>query len=330
MEDFYKLLGVSKTATENEIKKAYRKLSLEYHPDKNPSPDAGSKFQKINEAYEILGDVDKRKMYDNNGSMPGSPFGNGNSPFCENPFGPGGFPFFHASTQSMPRRPGNDPNIHNINRIFEQFFTGHMGTMFEEEIHHATGQPGHHHHPNIRIFQNGKPVDPSTMFKPPTIDKNIDVTLEQAYSGFKLELETDVKECDKIEVMVQRGIRDNENMILLGKGLRGNNGQHGDVNLKFTILPHETFTLKGKDLYYKTTISLKEALCGFTITLNHINGQTLRLNNQNVIHPGFEREITSYGMVREGEETGKMVIVFDVKFPMQLTIEKKEQIEKII
>lgn len=323
MEDFYQVLGVSKNATESEVKKAYRKLSLEYHPDKNSSPDAGSKFQKINEAYETLGDPEKRKMYDHKDSMPGSPFG-------ENPFGPGGFPFFHASTQSMPRRPGSDPNIHNINRIFEQFFTGPMSTMFEEEIHHPTGQPRHHHHPNIRIFQNGKPIDPSAMFKPPTIEKNIDVTLEQAYSGFKLELETDVNDCDKIEVMVQRGIRDKENMILPGKGLRGNNGQHGDVNLKFTILPHETFTLKGKDLYYNTTISLKEALCGFTITLNHINGQTLRLNNQNVIHPGFERDITSYGMVREGEDTGKMVIVFDVKFPMQLTVEQKEQIEKII
>ena len=323
MEDFYQVLGVSKNATESEVKKAYRKLSLEYHPDKNSSPDAGSKFQKINEAYETLGDVEKRKMYDHKDSMPGSPFG-------ENPFGPGGFPFFHASAQSMPRRPGSDPNIHNINRIFEQFFTGPMGTMFEEEIHHYTGQSRPHHHPNIRIFQNGKPVDPSTMFKPPTIEKNIDVTLEQAYSGFKLELETDVKDCDKIEVMVQRSIRDKENMILLGKGLRGNNGHHGDVNLKFTILPHETFTLKGKDLYYKTTITLKEALCGFTITLNHINGQTLRLNNQNVIHPGFEREIANYGMVREGEETGKMIIVFDVKFPLQLTVEQKEQIEKNI
>jgi len=324
MEDFYKLLGVSKNATESEVKKAYRKLSLEYHPDKNPSPDAGSKFQKINEAYETLGDADKRKMYDNNGSMPGSPFG-------ENPFGPGGFPFFHTSAHSMPRHPGSDPNIHNINRIFEQFFSGPMGSGFEEDIQmNSTRQSHHRHHPNIRIFQNGKPVDPSTMFKPPTIDKNIDVTLEQAYSGFKLELETDVKECDKIEVMVQRGIRDNENVILLGKGLRGGNGQHGDVNLKFTILPHENFTLKGKDLYYKTTVSLKEALCGFTITMNHINGQTLRLNNQNVIHPGFEREIANYGMVREGEETGKMIIVFDVKFPMQLTVEQKEQIEKII
>lgn len=324
MEDFYKLLGVSKNATESEVKKAYRKLSLEYHPDKNPSPDAGSKFQKINEAYETLGDADKRKMYDNNGSMPGSPFG-------ENPFGPGGFPFFHTSAHSMPRHPGSDPNIHNINRIFEQFFSGPMGSGFEEDIQmNSTRQPHHRHHPNIRIFQNGKSVDPSTMFKPPTIDKNIDVTLEQAYSGFKLELETDVKECDKIEVMVQRGIRDNENMILLGKGLRGGNGQHGDVNLKFTILPHENFTLKGKDIYYKTTVSLKEALCGFTITMNHINGQTLRLNNQNVIHPGFEREIANYGMVREGEETGKMIIVFDVKFPMQLTVEQKEQIEKII
>ena len=324
MGDFYQILGVAKTATESEIKKAYRKLSLEYHPDKNSSPDAGSKFQKLNEAYETLGDPEKRKMYDHNDSMPGSPFG-------ENPFGPGGFPFFHTSTQSMPRRPGSNPNVHNINRIFEQFFTGPMGTVFEEGIRHdPTGQQPHRHHPNIRIFQNGVQIDPNVMFKPPTIDKNIDITLEQAYSGFNLELETDIKDADKIKVFVQRGIRDNENMIIQGKGIRGNNGQNGDVNLKFTILPHETFTLKGKDLYYKTTVSLKEALCGFTITLNHINGQTLRLNNQNVIHPGFEREIASYGMVREGEETGKMVIVFDVKFPMQLTVEQKEQIEKII
>tara|TARA_B100001059_G_scaffold155208_1_gene154821 strand:- start:819 stop:1781 length:963 start_codon:yes stop_codon:yes gene_type:complete len=320
MEDFYQILGVSKTATESEIKKAYRKLSLEYHPDKNSSPDAESKFQKINEAYETLGDHDQRKMYDHKGSIPGAPFG-------ENQFGSGGFPFFHTNAH-MPGRAGHG-NIHNINQMFEQFFTGPMGTVFEEGIRHRpTGQQ--RHHPNIRIFQNGVQVDPGVMFKPPTIDKNIDIKLEQAYSGFNLELETDIKGADKIKVFVQRGIRDKENMILPGKGIRGNNGQHGDVNLKFTILPDETFTLKGKDLYYKTTVSLKEALCGFTITLNHINGQTLRLNNQNVIHPGFEREIANYGMVRDGEETGKMIIVFDVKFPMQLTVEQKEQIEKII
>lgn len=344
MKDFYDILGVSRNANESEIKKAYRKMSLEYHPDKNSSPSASSKFQEINEAYETLGDVQKRKQYDM--------FGNSDGPFGGPGGGmPGGMPFgfppgFHFAGGPNIRvhtmnggRPGPGPNIAHV---FEQFFNGPMGGIFEEmESDSSSSVPNMPNMPNIRIFRQGPKSSPGKPFvrsqsPPPPVEKKIPITLEQAFSGFQLKMEVEGSNNPKettIEIQVPPGIEHDEIMIISNKGSSNQFGR-GDLHLHFTIEKHELFERKNMDLHCKKTISLKEALCGFTISIQHISGKLIRLSNQkhNIVIPGFVREIPNFGMHRpqDGRPTGKLVIEFDVQFPDTLTVEQKEQLESIL
>jgi DnaJ-class molecular chaperone len=339
MKDFYDILGVSRNASESEIKKAYRKMSLEYHPDKNSSPSASSKFQEINEAYETLGDVQKRKQYDMFGNSD-EPFGGGGGM----PFGfPPGFPFpggpnIRVHTMNG-RQPGPGPNIAHI---FEHFFNGPMGGIFEEmesdNPSSVPNMPNMPNMPNIRIFRQGPDKAPfvRSQSPPPPVEKTIPISLEQAYSGFQLKMEVegsnDPNE-NSMDIQVPAGIEHDEIMIISNKGSSNQFGR-GDLHLHFTIEKHELFERKNMDLHCKKTISLKEALCGFTISIQHVSGKLIRLSNQkqNIVIPGFVREIPNFGMQRpqDGRPTGKLVIEFDVQFPDALTVEQKEQLEKIL
>lgn len=345
MKDFYDILGVSRNANESEIKKAYRKMSLEFHPDKNSSPSASSKFQEINEAYETLGDVQKRKQYDMFGNSDGPFGGGGGGPGGGMPSGmPFGFPpGFHFAggpnirVHTMNGRPGpGGPSGPNIAHIFEQFFNGPMGGIFEEmESDNSSSVPNM---PNIRIFRQGPDKAPfvRSQSPPAPVEKTIPITLEQAYSGFQLKMEVegsnDPKETN-LDIQVPAGIEHDEIMIISNKGSSNQFGR-GDLHLHFTIEKHEFFERKNMDLHCKKTISLKEALCGFTISIQHVSGKLIRLSNQkqNIVIPGFVREIPNFGMQRpqDGRPTGKLVIEFDVQFPDTLTVEQKEQLEKIL
>lgn len=319
MTDFYDALGIMPSASESEIKKAYRKLSLEYHPDKNSSPDASAKFQKINEAYETLSDPDKRRMYNMTGGT--GPGGSGPMPFpFPFPFGPMGGGGGSRSNIHVHTSRGGGGIPPDMNHIFEQFF----GSMGEEFMMSTNGGP------NIRIFQGGRP-SPQPKPKPrpiPAVEKRIDITLEQAFTGFSLELETDMNQ-EKIQVQVSPGIEHDEIMILPNKGLVQNDSR-GDVHLLFSIAKHPVFERKGLDLHCKQMISLKESLCGFTLMITHLNGKMIRLSNQkqSIVHPGFQRELNQFGMVRNNQ-VGKMVITFDVKFPLTLTVEQKIKLEAV-
>ena len=150
MTNYYDILGVSKDASELEIKKAYRKLSLEFHPDRNPDPDTKikyqEKFQEISEAYETLSDPNKKQEYDHQQLYGGA---------RQNPFGGhGGF--------------GNMNEFTDMNDIFNMMFSGGMGPM-------GMGMGGGM--PNVRIFHNGIPV----ITKPNPIQQEFSITLDEAY-----------------------------------------------------------------------------------------------------------------------------------------------------
>ena len=340
MKDFYEILGVSRNANESEIKKAYRKMSLEYHPDKNSSPSASSKFQEINEAYETLGDVQKRKQYDMFGNSDG-PFGGGGGMPGGMPFGfPPGFHFAGGPNIRVHTMNGQGgPSGPNIAHVFEQFFNGPMGGIFEEmESDNQSSVPNMPNMPNIRIFRQGPTKAPfvRSQSPPPPVEKKIPISLEQAYSGFQLKMEVEGSNIPKettIEIQVPPGIEHDEIMIISNKGSSNQFGR-GDLHLHFTIEKHEFFERKNMDLHCKKTISLKEALCGFTISIQHVSGKLIRLSNQkqNIVSPGFVREIPNFGMQRpqDGRPTGKLVIEFDVQYPDTLTVEQKEQLEKIL
>jgi DnaJ-class molecular chaperone len=317
----YEILGVSKDASEQEIKKAYRSLSLKYHPDKNSEEDAQSRFQEISAANDIIGDPEKRKQYDfelthGSGFPPG--FGSGFPPgFPGGGFGPG----FGGGFSS----PMDD--------IFQMMFEGGIG---------GGGMP------NIRIFHGGGGNGPvfikrqSAVQKPPPIIKEISLTLEQAFSGIDVTITFErivvfngiqTTEQDQIKLQTPAGINEGEIITVPEKGHITNPVIKGDVQIHVKYLPHPIFTRQENDLVCQKHISLKESLCGFLLEIDHLNGKKLRLNNHSnvqVIKPGDKKVIPSYGMTSHDGVVGSLIIDFIIDFPEILTETQKTQLSEIL
>jgi DnaJ-class molecular chaperone len=341
----YDTLGVSSDANEHEIKKAYRALSLKYHPDRNPSAEAAEKIREINDAYETLSDAAKRKQYDN-----------------EQRFGGGGNPFAMG---------GDDP--HDISQLFSMIFgQGFAGQGFAGQGFPGQGFPGQQTFtsrtfmpginrmhtsssgPEIRIFHGGVPggmeFGQHPMFanhpmfrpqKPQPIVLNMVITMTQAYTGCTLPVEVErwvmigdvkIQEEETLYVQVPPGIDDNEMIIIKEKGNAASDDCKGDVKITVELKNDTLFKRQGLDLLLRKKITLKEALCGFEFDISHINGKTLHLNNKtnsNVIKPNYRKTVAGLGMNRDGS-TGHLIIEFDVEFPDVLSKEQIEAIDTIL
>jgi DnaJ-class molecular chaperone len=293
-EDFYKILEVSKDATDKDIKKAYRKLTLQYHPDRSDSSEAEEKIRKINEAYETLGNKDKRRQYDLGPQIDGFPGF------------PPGFPFSQGG---------------DINNVFNMFFNG-----------------GGMRHEGINIFHNG--MRQHMNIKPPPIQHVVVLSLEQVFKGYTLEfsvvrtvsLESSIsKETETFKVPIPAGV-DNEIFILKDKGNVIQNCK-GDIQIIIQIENNSIFRRNNMDLIYKKTLSLKEALCGFSFEIKHLNGENINVNNnkeKNVIKNGHIMNLSGLGMFREGHGKGNLIIEFDIDFPVSLSDEQRESINKVL
>lgn len=326
---YYDILGVTEDASDTDIKKAYRKLSLQYHPDRNPDESAKEKIQEINAAYEILGDDSKRKQYDMERQ---NPFGGGNPfaghPFGGNPFGggmpPGMFSFGGPGFVHMSSMNGAE-DMGDINNILNMVFGGGPGGM-------GMGGPG------IRIFHQNHQQIP---IKPRPLEHEIHISLEHAYSGANLEFEYDrviiengsrTTEKTRCNLKIHQGVQDNEIIVVPDVGHRVN-GQKGDIQVRIKIITHDRFTRIGDDLHINKTVTLKEALCGFVLEILHLNGKMLRLNHSSiasqVIKPKDSKTIPGFGIIREGN-TGNLVVTFDVSFPEKLTETQVETLSNLL
>ena len=288
---YYDCLGVSKSASQDEIKKAYRKKSLQCHPDK-PSGNAETS-KKINEAYQTLGDDQKKRMYDMQQSG-GQKF-NGNF---------------------------NQPNMNDVMSMF--FNNG--------------GFPGQARNDGrFKVFYNGNPI----IQKPQAIVQKVVITLEQSYMGGVIPLEinrwihvNNVKTMEKENIYVKfpKGIDNNEMILLKNKGHQVNNSNHGDVKIVFNIKNDTVFIRKGVDLIYNKTISLKEALTGLEMNIDHINGKKYKVDTMNnfcIINNESKTSLSNLGMTRENV-TGKLIINFTVKFPENITMENRKKIRELL
>ena len=291
----YECLGISKQASADEIKKAYRKKSLLFHPDK-PNGDA-EKFKKINEAYQTLSDPQKKNIYDIQQK--------------------GGIP-----------RQGNIPhNFHpqNMNDVMSMFFNDGF-----------PGNPIPQANPNFKVFYNGRPIQR----KPPAIVEKITISLEQSYNGGVVPLEinrwisvNNIKNMEKEQIYVKfpKGIDNNEIILLKDKG-HMLNGMSGDVKIIFHIKNDTVFVRKGVDLIYNKTITLKEALTGLEMNIEHVNGKKYKVdtvNNFCIINNNSNTSLPNLGMTRENH-TGKLVINFTVKFPDTITPDIRDKLKELL
>jgi DnaJ-class molecular chaperone len=310
-DDYYNTLGVPENANADDIKKAYRSLSLKYHPDRTQGDVEKAKiFQKVNEAYETLSDGDKRREYD---AARKNPFMRMNS------FGGHGEPDMNDILESLFF--GGMPGMH----------PGMPGGIF------AGGFPGG---PNIRIFRNGVPVNMNQMEKPPAIVKTIQINMEIVLNGGKIPIEIErwviengnkVNETTIIYIDLFKGIDHNEIILLKDQGNVINEHCKGDVKIFIAVNNDSCFTRRGLDLIMEKDISLKESLCGFSFDLKYINGKTYTINNLpgNIIPPEYQKVIPNMGLTRDGH-TGHLIIHFHTKFPETLSIENIEALSKIL
>jgi DnaJ-class molecular chaperone len=302
-ENFYNILGVGENATKDEIKKAYRGLQMKYHPDKNPgNKEAIAMTQKINEAYETLGDEQKKAEYD---MMRNNPFMGMNA---------------HGGGMEVP-----------MDDIFSMFFGG--GNPF-------SGIPGMPPGAKIHIFHGGPMGFQQAMNKPIPIMKTLQINMEQVLNGASLPLEIErwiiengnkVFEKETIYVDVPPGIDENEMIILRDRGNIINEHCKGDIKINILVQNNTPFKRSGLDLILEKTISLKEALCGFTFELKYLNGKSYTLNNNkgNIVPPEYKKIYPEMGLKR-GEHRGNMIIIFHVDFPEKLTEEQIEKLTKVL
>ena len=308
-ESFYNILGVPETASKDEIKKAYRTLSLKLHPDRNPNNlEAVSKFQKINEAYETLGDEQKKEEYDM---------------MNKNPF------------LRMAQQGGGGVPFQDMDDIFSALFGNVLGSMpgMQQGMHF--GGPGG---PKIHVFRGGHPVPP--LQKPTPIIKTVTINMEQVLTGgtipvdierWLIEGENKLFENETIYVTIPKGIDDNEIIMLREKGNILSEDIKGDIKLFIKIENTSQFERKGIDLIMNKNISLKDALCGFSFELKYINGKVYTLNNNSgsIIPPEYVKTIPNMGLTRDGH-TGNLLIHFHVDFPEKLSEEQIKSLKEIL
>ena len=313
MPNSYEILGVSENADDSEIKKAYMKLSLKYHPDRNPEnvEESTQKFQEISAAYEEIKDESSRAKYNHKLKYGDS------------------HPLFSG---------GNEMN--DINNLFNMMFSGPMGGEFPGFPGMGGGMPG-----NIHVFHMGGPgMNTEFIFqqqKPQPIIKTIDITLEHAYFGgsYSIDLERNIikngmqiTEIEMIHVDIPKGISKKEVILLSNRGHMINENNIGDVKISINILPHNIFKREGNDLVFYKKLSLKESLCGFSLEIKHLNGKLLNMNNivnPTIIKPGYKKIVPNMGMITN-QQTGNLIIEFDIEFPDKLDSEKIESLKNIL
>uniref|UniRef100_A0A6C0I3F0 J domain-containing protein n=1 Tax=viral metagenome TaxID=1070528 RepID=A0A6C0I3F0_9ZZZZ len=318
----YNELGISEDANESEIKKAYRALSLKYHPDRNSSPEAVDKIQKINQAYEILSDAEEKRKYDHERK-----YGPGMGPGMGPSMGPGN-PFNFG---------GNDvaEEFADIHNLFNMMF-GNMGPGMGPSM--GPGFHQMHQMPNIRIFNNGTQV--RFQQRPEPLQKTVQISLKQSYQGCNIPVEVervlimnDVRstELETIYITIPQGVDENEMLILKDKG-HCINGEYSDLKISIQIVNETEFKRQGLDLIIHKIVTLKEALCGFSFEMNHLNGKKLCINNKSnptVLRPQYRKVVPNLGMIRE-QSVGNMTIEFDVLFPESLTSEQIEGLSQLL
>lgn len=317
-KDYYKILGVDKKASQDDIKKAFRKLAQKYHPDKNPgSKDAENKFKEINEAYEVLGDVDKRKKYDNLGSSWNRFQENGGRSEDFN------WDDWFASKHTGARYKRKSSNTNNFNNFGEFFNGGGTVSDFFDKI--FGGFKENRNRANESTKSN---YQESSNIIDADVKIAIEITLKEAFQGTSKYINFDNQ---KIEIKIKPGIGDGQTLKISGKGNYDRfSGKRGDLLIVVKVIPHKRVERKGDDLYVEITIDLFKAVLGGSSQITSF-GDTLRFNVPPESQPGNVLTLRNQGMPKYSNpaERGDLFIKLNVKIPTNLTNKEIELFKEL-
>lgn len=301
--DYYKILGVDRNASDSEIKKAYRKLAMKYHPDRNKGNKAAEEmFKKVSEAYAVLSDKEKRKNYDT--------------------FGAANFSQRYSQEDIF--------RGFNFEDIFREFGFGE--TCFSDIFMGGTGRG--------RKFGFSFGADPFTAYnkvqKAPAKGSDIvyefPLTLQEVFHGTRKIIAIDHGgKLEKLSVNIPKGMITGQKLRLAGKGQPGAfGGPPGDLYVQVKILDDPIFSREGHDLQVDQEITLTDALLGTTVQVPTLNGKSLKLK----IPPGTQHHtkmrLKGYGLpVMQNGRRGDLYVRILVRMPKSLTKKQKSLIKEL-
>jgi curved DNA-binding protein len=294
-KDYYKTLGVARGASDEEIKKAYRKLARKYHPDVSKEPNAKERFQEVAEAYETLKDKEKRAAYDSLGShRPGQDF---RPP-------PDWFRRFHTGTEE------EDLSGIDLSDLFES-----LGARFGGAGGRFGGGPGG------TAFRRG-----SIRMRGADLEANLALSIEDAAHGLESELELDGR---KIRVRIPRGATDGERLRLAGKGGSGvNGGPDGDLYLNIVLRPHPLYKASGHDLELEVPLAPPEAALGAEIEIPTLGGR-VAMKIPAGSASGQRLRLAGKGLPKPKGGAGDLYAKLNIVVPSSLTERERKLYEEL-
>ncbi len=308
-KDYYKILGVDKNATQEEIRKAYRKLALKYHPDRNPGDKAAEeKFKEITEANEVLSDPEKRKKYDQLGA---------NWKYYQNVNTGNGADWFNSFGNQQGRTyrfSGNFEDLFGGLGGFSDFFNSFFGGGFHEPESPFTGSR------TYRSNGSRRGADYET---------TLHLTLREALTGTKKQIRVDGR---TINLNIKPGIKEGQKLRVKNQGGKGiNGGERGDLYIKIHIISDPFFERKDDDLYYTMDIDIFSAALGTTKKIKTLDGKTIGVKIPQGIDSNKILRIKGMGMPKADNPNvrGDLFIKFNFVVPQNISPEDLETIKKL-
>lgn len=302
-KDYYRVLGVEKNASQEEIKKAYRKLAIKYHPDKNSGNKAAEeKFKEISEANEVLGDPEKRKLYDELGSnwkqyqQAGNSRADGND-FDQDP----------AGGQYQYEFQGDPSAFFGAGGGFSDFFKSFFGGAGASAKGFSRSQE----------FYDIPGTD---------LVGEVSISLKEAHDGTERIIDLGT---EKIKVKIKPGAYDGLKLRVKGKGEKGTTGKAGNLFLEVKVQPHSIFERKGKDLYVEVPVDLFTALLGGKQKVESFTGK-LNVRIPAGTQNGKQLRLKGKGMPIYGKSSnGDLYVKIQVKIPEKLNARQRELVRQL-